>query len=211
MEMDETQARSLVDKISDEIENGDIKHCSEHGWFKEEKQRLIAIKDSLKEEKQRLIAIKDSLKEEKQRLIAIKDSLKDVDNMLVLLQRLQSRQRQQCQEAFIKLENSRMHLMANIKHFQQHELDVIGELNALKVEGGSCWPLFINCVRGLFNPWNWRTTAIKIALISVSVSSTYKLCQSGQDDKCVSSLDSVIPRNFNLLANGPLDVSYGKG
>ena len=72
MEMDETQAWSLVDKISDEIENGDIKHCSEHGWFKEEKQRLIAIKDSLKEEKQRLIAIKDSLK--------------DVDNMLVLLQ-----------------------------------------------------------------------------------------------------------------------------
>lgn len=223
MEIGETQLRilsmkawSLVDKISDEIENENIsvcKHCSEN-------RLLCGVAES-------------PWLEEKQRLIAVKDSLKDVDNMLVLLQRLQSHQRQQCQEAFIELEKSRMHLMEKIKHFQEHEggqLDVIDKLNAsfsnknmekqveeLTVEDDNSW-IFTNCIRGFFNPLNWLATAktaIKLLLISVSVTSTYKFCQSGQEEyKCVSSPDSVIARNFDFLAidsNSPLDVSYGMG
>lgn len=77
MEISKTQLRilsmnawSLVDKISDEIENENTivcKHCSEH-------RLLCGIADS------------PWLQEENQRLVAIKDSLKDVDSMLVLLQ-----------------------------------------------------------------------------------------------------------------------------
>lgn len=76
MEIDESQLRtlsmkawSLADKISDEIENESTmvcRHCSEH--------RL------------RCGITEIPWLEEKQRLIAIKDSLKDVDNMLVVLQ-----------------------------------------------------------------------------------------------------------------------------
>ncbi|KAL8111247.1 uncharacterized protein LOC141666667 [Apium graveolens] len=223
MEIDETRLRtlsmkawSLVDRISNEIENERItvcKHCSEH--------RLLCG-----------IAESPWVDEEKQRLIAIKDSLKDVDNTLVSLQKLQSHQRQQCQEAFIKLEKSRMHLTENIKHYQEQEggqLNVIDELNAcfsnentkkqveeLQVEDDKS-RVFINCIRGFFNPLNWHgtaRTAIKLALISVSVTSTYNFCQSRQKYKCVSSPDSVIARNFDFLAidsDSPLEVSYGMG
>ena len=81
MEIDESKLRTLsmkawswVDKISDEIENESTivcRHCSEHRL-----RHGIAESPLLEEQKQRLIAIKDSLK----------DSLKDVDNMLVVLQ-----------------------------------------------------------------------------------------------------------------------------
>ncbi|WOG99071.1 hypothetical protein DCAR_0518419 [Daucus carota subsp. sativus] len=222
MEIDESKLRTLsmkawswVDKISDEIENESTivcRHCSEH--------RL-----------RHGIAESPLLEEQKQRLIAIKDSLKDVDNMLVVLQRMQSHQRQQCQEAFIKLEKSRKHLIENIKHFQEQggKLNVIEELNAcfrnentekqvheLKVDDDNS-RVFTNCVRGFFNPLNWHgtaKTAITLALISVSVTSTYNFRQSRQENRCASSTGSVIARNFDFLAidsDSPMDVSYGRG
>ncbi|XP_017251462.1 uncharacterized protein LOC108222082 isoform X2 [Daucus carota subsp. sativus] len=189
-----------------------MRHCSEH--------RL-----------RHGIAESPLLEEQKQRLIAIKDSLKDVDNMLVVLQRMQSHQRQQCQEAFIKLEKSRKHLIENIKHFQEQggKLNVIEELNAcfrnentekqvheLKVDDDNS-RVFTNCVRGFFNPLNWHgtaKTAITLALISVSVTSTYNFRQSRQENRCASSTGSVIARNFDFLAidsDSPMDVSYGRG
>lgn len=145
---------------------------------------------------------------------------------------MQSHERQQCQEAFIKLEKSRKHLIENIKHFQEQEggqLNVINDLNAcfrnentekqvqeLKVEDDNS-RVFTNCIRGFFNPLNWHgtaKTAIKLALISVSVTSTYNFCQSGQENKCASSTGSVTARNFDFLAidsDSPLDVSYARG
>ncbi|WOG99068.1 hypothetical protein DCAR_0518415 [Daucus carota subsp. sativus] len=145
---------------------------------------------------------------------------------------MQSHQRQQCQEAFIKLEKSRKHLIENIKHFQEQEggkLNVIEELNAcfrnentekqvheLKVDDDNS-RVFTNCVRGFFNPLNWHgtaKTAITLALISVSVTSTYNFRQSRQENRCASSTGSVIARNFDFLAidsDSPMDVSYGRG
>lgn len=100
--------------------------------------------------------------------------------------------------------------MENIKQFQEHEggqLNVIDELNEyfgnaemekqfeqVGVEDDNSGVFkFTNFVRGFLNPLNWHgtaKTAIKLGLIYVCVSSTYKLCQSGPKHNCASSPDS---------------------
>lgn len=151
-------------------------------------------------------------------------------------QRLQSYQQQHCHAAISRLEESRLHLIEKIQDFQENgrKLDVIQELNAcfgdekmekkieLKVNHRKSWFL-VNCIRSLFSPRNWHNTAkiaIKLIVVSVSISSTYSFFYPSRQEyedfrrKCVSSSDSSMDGKREFLVgdiDNPLDVSCGMG
>ncbi|KAJ0113435.1 hypothetical protein Patl1_00556 [Pistacia atlantica] len=66
--------------------------------------------------------------EERERLIALTDSLKEVENILMFLQSVQSWQSMDRNAALTRLENSRLYLMEQVKGYHG-KIDVVKELN----------------------------------------------------------------------------------
>ncbi|KAK4418601.1 hypothetical protein Salat_2272900 [Sesamum alatum] len=86
-------------------------HCSNHG---------------------RYCVVADKTKEEREKMIAIRDSLKDLHNNLVYLQRVKSRQKKQRDEALGRLEESRRVVIERISDQwpnKERRVDVIEEIN----------------------------------------------------------------------------------
>ncbi|KAJ6723049.1 hypothetical protein OIU74_007602 [Salix koriyanagi] len=189
--------------------------------------------------------------QEKEGLVAIKDSLKEVANVLMILQRLRSWQPIDRQEALARLEERRLILMEKVAQYQGRPLGVVEELNACFSNGKTVfdWNLsqkrkikgdnfnvqeekrtktggFVVCwIRMLFNRWRWQKAigvAAKLILVSASVSSTVKFCH-GEPLHCCSSqrkalsmvepVDSRAKENSTALSlsNRSLEVSYGRG
>ncbi|KAL9385346.1 hypothetical protein Peur_022356 [Populus x canadensis] len=226
------RAWGLHDGLAEEIKNINIyfcRFCSEHG---------------------RYYSIVETPFQEKEGLIAIKDSLKEVGNVLMILQRLRSWQPIDRQEAITRLEGSWLILMEKVAQYQGRPLAVVEELNACFSNGKTVfdWKLsekrkikrdgsnveeekrmttagFVVCwIRMVFNQWRWQKAigvAAKLIFVSASVSSTVKFCHGRlhcccSQRKVVSLVEPVYSRtkeNSTALSpsNSPLDVFYGRG
>ncbi|KAA8520715.1 hypothetical protein F0562_015013 [Nyssa sinensis] len=210
------RAWAMNDRIRDKIQDNSFSFCrlcSEHGLF---------------------CGIAETPLEERERLIAIRDSLKDVENMLVFLQRLKSWQKRDQHAAHTRLEESRLILMEKVTQYRGRTLDVIEELNACFGDGRTAynWNLqrtmekkkrissfLFDCIKSVINPWNWHRIAIKLTVVSAIISSTIKFYQTRKDydstgRRILSIVDSTTAgkKDFLLTApNSPLDVSYGRG
>uniref|UniRef100_A0A6N2KL75 Uncharacterized protein n=1 Tax=Salix viminalis TaxID=40686 RepID=A0A6N2KL75_SALVM len=189
--------------------------------------------------------------QEKEGLVAIKDSLKEVANVLMILQRLRSCQPIDRQEALTRLEERRLILMEKVARYRGRPLGVVEELNACFSNGKTVfdWNLsqkrkikgddfnvqeekrtktagFVVCwIRMLFNRWRWQKAigvAAKLILVSASVSSTVKFCHGEPLHCCrsqrkalsmVEPVDSRTKENSTALSlsNRSLDVFYGRG
>ncbi|CAK7348768.1 unnamed protein product [Dovyalis caffra] len=227
------RAWGLHDGLTEEIKNINssfCRFCSEHGRYCDRVENPF---------------------QEKEGLIAIKDSLNEVGNALMRLQRLRSWQPIDRQEALARLEESRLILKEKVAQHQGRPLDVVEELNECFSNGKTVfdWRLsekkkikgddsnvqeekrrmtagFVVCwIRMLFNPWRWQKAvgvAAKLILFSASISPTVKFCHSrlhccGSQRKVLSILvepvDSRTKENSTPLSpsNSPLDVFYGRG
>ncbi|KAM7476493.1 hypothetical protein LguiB_023736 [Lonicera macranthoides] len=184
--------------------------------------------------------------EESEILITIRDSMKDAENMLILLQNLKLRQQRELHAAFTRLEESRVFLRQKVKQFpgKGKRVDVIEELNACLHDGKSVFPwklkeikmeqkieknrisdFLFHCIRSLFSPWNWLSTArvgTKFVVVYASISYVFAFYQTRKNYKSYSrtrnifsSVDSAIKGKMNRLLlsdpNSPLDVFSGKG
>ncbi|XP_009595064.1 uncharacterized protein [Nicotiana tomentosiformis] len=211
------RAGILHDKITQKIYYEGLhfcRDCAEHG---------------------RYCGIADLRIEDKEKLIAIRDSLKEIQNMLEFYQTLQSRQQRLYNGAVARLEESRMLLLEKINKYPTwgSKLDLIEELRECLVEGKVAFPenlaeskekkiedenkkktsssFLVICIRGLFNPWNWfRTTriaAIALIVASASISSPVNLYRNKlqiKENISVSRMKIEYP-------DCQLAVSYGKG
>ncbi|XVF33217.1 hypothetical protein REPUB_Repub17cG0149200 [Reevesia pubescens] len=226
------RAWALHDRLNDEIEYSInfCRFCSDHGRYCDIGQTPF---------------------EERERLIAIRDSLKEVENMLLHLQKLQSWQLTDRHSALSRLEQSRLFLIKQVTQYEGRPLDVVKELSACfgndnktgfdrnvkeitvkKNEGQNMSrrrrrvsSLLICCIRILFNPWNWKWQngvgiAVKLILISASISSTIQFYHSKQQSysnserKMVSVMYSKEAEKLDTLltiSKMPLDVYSGRG
>ncbi|XP_059318208.1 uncharacterized protein LOC132068589 [Lycium ferocissimum] len=201
------RAGVLHDEIDDKIHCEEInfcRHCAEHG---------------------RLCGIADLTEEDKEKLIAIRDSLKDVQNMLQFYQTLVSRQQRHNKGALVRLEASRMLLIKKLNNYPTwgKKSDVIEELKEYFGQGKvALFPenlveteqkqiedekekkknFLISCIRGLFNPWNWyRTTRIAALALIVNF---YR-------NRLHNKNKMSVPRLKIGYSDSQLAVSYGKG
>ncbi|KAJ0053373.1 hypothetical protein Pint_00536 [Pistacia integerrima] len=103
------RAQTLHDKLCDEIKSSIsfCRVCSEHG---------------------RYCDVAEAPLEERERLIALTDSLKQVENIRRFLQSVQTWQSMDRNAALTRLENSRLYLMEQVKGYQG-KIDVVKELN----------------------------------------------------------------------------------
>nr|XP_016483462.1 PREDICTED: uncharacterized protein LOC107804147 [Nicotiana tabacum] len=183
----------------------------------------------------RYCGIADLRIEDKEKLIAIRDSLKEIQNMLEFYQTLQSRQQRLYHGAFARLEESRMLLLEKINKYPTwgSKLDLIEELRECLVEGKVAFPenlaekrekkiedennkknsssFLVICIRGLFNPWNWfRTTriaAVALIVASATISSPVSFYKNRLQDKKIMP----VPRMKIDYLDRQLAVSAGKG
>ncbi|XP_021280892.1 uncharacterized protein LOC110414152 [Herrania umbratica] len=222
------RAWALHDRLNDEIENSIsfCRFCSDHGRYCDVGQTPF---------------------EERERLIAIRDSLKEVENTLLHLQKLQSWRLVDRHSALTSLEQSRLFLIKQVTQYQGRPLDVVRELNAcfgnddraafdrnveeltVKKNGVQSRSrrrlssFLICCIRFLFNPWKWQSAvgiAIKLILISASLSTTiqfyhakHQSCNSQKKivstimySKEAENIDSLL-----TISKSPLDVFCGRG
>ncbi|OIT00044.1 PREDICTED: uncharacterized protein LOC109228621 [Nicotiana attenuata] len=211
------RAGILHDKITERIYNEGLhfcRDCAEHG---------------------RYCGIADLRIEDKEKLIAIRDSLKEIQNMLEFYQTLQSRQQRLYNGAVARLEESRMLLLEKINKYPTwgSKLVLIEELRECLVEGKVAFSenlaetkekqiqdkkkknknssFLVICIRGLFNPRNWfRTTriaAVALIVASASISSPFNLYKNKlqiKENISVSRMKIDYP-------HCQLAVSYGKG
>ncbi|KAK4354023.1 hypothetical protein RND71_026217 [Anisodus tanguticus] len=205
------RAGILYDEISDKIHCEEIyfcRHCAEHG---------------------RLCGLADITMEDKEKLIAIRDSLKDVQNMLKFYQTLESRQQRHYNGALVRLEASRMLLIDKLnkyptwgkkqdiieelkEYFGQGKIALFSENSAEteqqkqikdeKVKKNRSSFLAI-CIKGLFNPWNWYRTT-RIAAIAWIVN-LYRNRMQNKNNKM------LVPRLKIDYSDSQLAVSFGKG
>ncbi|XVE77241.1 hypothetical protein DITRI_Ditri13aG0046300 [Diplodiscus trichospermus] len=222
------RAWALHDKLNDEIENciRFCRLCSDHGRYCDIGQQTPF--------------------EERERLIAIRDSLKELEKMLLHLQKLQSWQLIDRHSALSRLEQSRLFLIKQVTEYQGRSLDVVEELNScfgtdnktgfeMNVEGSSAKKnqvqsksrrlssFLIFCIRILLNPWKWQNAvgiAVKLILISASLSSTIQFYHGKQQSynnsqrKIVSAMNSKEAEKLDSLltiSKIPLDVFCGRG
>ncbi|KAM3235763.1 hypothetical protein P3L10_015800 [Capsicum annuum] len=200
----------LYDEISDRIRYEEInfcKHCADHGRF---------------------CGIKDAMMEEKEKLIAIQDSLKDLQNMLQFYQMLESRQERLHNGALFRLEASRMLLIDKLNKYPTwgRKLEVIEKLKEYfgqekvalfseelakteqkqsedekEKKNSSCF--LVICIRRLFNPWNWyRTTRIAAIALIINL---YRNRLQNKNNKM------PVPRLKIDYSDSQLAVSLGKG
>ncbi|KAG8391912.1 hypothetical protein BUALT_Bualt01G0236300 [Buddleja alternifolia] len=114
----------LHGRINEKInENGFnfCRHCSNHG---------------------RYCVISESSMEEKEKMVAIRDSLKDVHNILIYLQSVKSSHKRETDEALSRLEKSRNLLIEMINKCSEKErkIDVIEELMKFLGDGKNEFP-----------------------------------------------------------------------
>ncbi|MCD7455194.1 hypothetical protein HAX54_027324 [Datura stramonium] len=205
------RAGVLYDEISDRIRCEEInfcRHCAEHG---------------------RLCGIADLTMEDKEKLIAIRDSLKDLHNILQFYQTLKSRQQRHYNGSLVRLEASRMLLMDKLNKYPTwgKKLQVIEELKAYfgqekaalfnenlaeteqntqseddEKEKKNSSSFLVICIKGLFNPWNWYRTT-RIAAIAFIVN-FYR-------NKMQNKKKMAVPRLKIDYSDSQLAVSFGKG
>lgn len=203
------RAGVLYDEISDRIRCEEInfcRHCAEHG---------------------RLCGIADLTMEDKEKLIAIQDSLKDLQNMLQFYKTLESQQQRHHNGALIRLEASRMLLMDKLnkyptwgkkvevieeikEYFGQEKVALFSE-NLSKTEQKqsedeqkkkNSSSFLVICIRGLFNPLNWyRTTRIAAIVVIVNF---YR-------NRMQNKNKMPVPRLKIGYSDSQLAVSFGKG
>ncbi|KAK9279746.1 hypothetical protein L1049_013428 [Liquidambar formosana] len=224
------RAWALHESISDEINSNSVSFCrlcSEYG---------------------RYCGIAETPFEERERLIAIRDSLKDVENKLIFLQRTNSWQLTDRHAALTRLEESRIGLIDKVTQHQGRALDVMTELNSCFGNGKTAfnWNLkdtmekrvktsaasnsgkkgilgfVICCFRILISPWKWQKgtgLTVKLVAASASVSSlihfyrTRQQCSNSQR-KVLSFVNSTEAGrgDFQLtISKSPLDVFNGRG
>ncbi|CAN4097492.1 unnamed protein product [Withania somnifera] len=164
--------------------------------------------------------------EDKEKLIAIQDSLKDLQNMLQFYKTLGFRQQRHHNGALVRLEASRMLLMDKLNKYPTwgKKVEVIEELKEyfgqekvaifsenlskrkqkqcedVKKQNRSCF--FVICIRGLFNPSNWYRTT-RIAFIALIINFYRNRMQN--KNKMTS------PRLKIDYSESQLAVSFGKG
>ncbi|KAJ6675259.1 hypothetical protein OIU85_011424 [Salix viminalis] len=226
-------------------------HGALHDGLTEEIKNINSCFCRLCSENGRYYNIVETPFQEKEGLVAIKDSLKEVANVLMILQRLRSCQPIDRQEALTRLEEGRLILMEKVSQYRGRPLGVVEELNACFSNGKTVfdWNLsqkrkikgddfnvqeekrtktagFVVCwIRMLFNRWRWQKAigvAAKLILVSASVSSTVKFCHGeplhccGSQRKALSMVEPVDSRTKEnstalSLSNRSLDVFYGRG
>ncbi|KAJ9171476.1 hypothetical protein P3X46_014840 [Hevea brasiliensis] len=219
------RAGALQDGLSDEIRDcySFCRLCSENG---------------------RLCHIAETSVQERERLIAIRDSLREVGDVLMLLQRLRSWQIIDTHAALNRLEESRIILIEKVKQFPGRSLDVVKELNAWfnngkitdfdlnwngeiknkadsnihnNKEKGTRSRFVSFCIGILFGPCNWQKAigvAAKLVVVSASISSTVRLCHARKQQYCSSFVESAaapIKQTVPSLTDRHLDVFYGRG
>ncbi|KDP28524.1 hypothetical protein JCGZ_14295 [Jatropha curcas] len=218
------RASALLDGLSREIKNSNslCNLCAQNGRFGD---------------------FADTSFEDRDKLISIRDSLKQVRDLLVFLQRLRSWQLIDRHAAFNRLEESRTILREKVKEYKGRSDDAIKELNAFdwrlngkiknkavedskvnnnnKLKRRRTGQFIICCIRMLFEPWKWQNkafmVAVKLAVISASISSTVRLCHAKQQycsnpqRKVVSFVEKSSTVVIPSLSTSPLDVFYGRG
>ncbi|KAI4355190.1 hypothetical protein L6164_003984 [Bauhinia variegata] len=216
------RACNLHDRINEEINNSNVsfcKCCSEHGWF---------------------CKISETPFEERERLIACRDSLKEVENLLIYIQKLRSWQLINKHAALNRLEESRSVLIEKVAQYHGRAINVIKELKALfgDEKTGFDWILkdgnkkiepraqkekrqssnFVLCCIGC----GWKKAvgnAAKLIVISLSVYSTlhsyrtrHKYFRSNRN--MISHMNSAQGQEAETMltiSNGRVNVLYGKG
>ncbi|EEF29728.1 uncharacterized protein LOC8268641 [Ricinus communis] len=209
------RAWALHDGLNDDIRNSNSSFCtfcSENGRFSNISQTSF---------------------QEKQRLIAIRDSLKDVGDVLMLLQKLQSWQLIDRHAALTRLEESRVILIERVKEYTGRPVDVVRELNSCFNNGNTAFDWSVNgttkkrvadsnkekkrrsgfmiCgIRMLVDPRKWQkafVVAAKLAVVSVSISSTVMLRHANRQQNCSPRVE---PRK-DTISSSSLDVFQGRG
>ncbi|XP_010261484.1 PREDICTED: uncharacterized protein LOC104600305 [Nelumbo nucifera] len=191
------RAWTLHDRITDEIENSCTSlrgFCSQHGYYGG-------------------LAVAEAPVVVKQKLIATRDALKVVENMLMFLQRLQSRQKEDRRVAFTRLEESRLSLIKRATEHPGKPLDVIQEMLALFGDENSTFhwntitsstrkgkptvercetrsgiaSYFISWVHILLNPWKWKKAArfgVRFLFLTTTILWITRLHQTRQQVSC---------------------------
>ncbi|KAM5555564.1 hypothetical protein ABKV19_023474 [Rosa sericea] len=178
--------------------------------------------------------------EERKRLVAIRNSLKEVENMVLFLERLDSRQMMDMNAAFNSLEESRLNLLANVTEYKGRALDVLTELNArFGHENGAPFDwdlreglkknfepsgahhsrrfLITNCMRKvLLIPWKWQKKvgiAVKLAMSAMAAYHIRKLiCTSSRKRiPFVVSREAGKSSSVLTISKNPLDVFCARG
>ncbi|XP_050387381.1 uncharacterized protein LOC126803654 [Argentina anserina] len=179
--------------------------------------------------------------EERKRLVSFRNSLKEVENMVLFLERLDSRKMMDMNAAFNSLEESRLNLLANVTEYKGRALDVLTELNACfghengepfdwdlrermkkHVESSGAHhsrrSLITNFMRKLLLiPWKWQQKvgiAVKLALSAMATYHIKKLiCSSSR-----KMIPFVVSRGAGksitsvlTISKSPLDVLCARG
>ncbi|KAF3439904.1 hypothetical protein FNV43_RR18182 [Rhamnella rubrinervis] len=168
--------------------------------------------------------------DERERLIAISDSMKEVEEILMFLQRLSSRQVSERHSALTLLEESRLILIEMVTQYQGRALDVVRELNECfgnenaerlkkndepNVENkrflSGC-----NVRKLFFIPWKWENVvgiAVRFFLVSASISSMLPVYRISRHLLTSSGgkVGSLFVDTSRGPRNTPLDVLYARG
>ncbi|KAL9360036.1 hypothetical protein Peur_048159 [Populus x canadensis] len=210
----------LHDRLNEEIEkinSSFCRFCSEHG-------RYCNIVETPFQEKEGLIAIKDSLKERlhSRQPIDRQESLTRLEeSRITLMEKIaqyQGRPLGVVEELNACFGNGETAFHRKLSEIKKIKGDSNIRDEKRRTNPGFCW------IRMLFNPWKWQRAAgvtAKLILISASISSTARFCQGGlfscsSRRKVLSLLkpiDSRTEENSTALSlsNSPLDVFYGRG
>ncbi|KAI3444452.1 hypothetical protein Pfo_001117 [Paulownia fortunei] len=186
-------------------------HCSNHG---------------------RYCVVAESSVDEREKMIAIRDSLKDVHNILIYLQRVKTSQKRQRDEASARLEESRKLLIERINQCPEKErkLDVLKELITFVGDGKTEFPWNFKWkmdekieqknVNGI-SSFLVHTTrfGLEFVVIFASLYTSVKLCKSKQQNdrlqrEVVAPVDSRMTGKLEFLltdSDTHLDVLCGRG
>ncbi|GFP91943.1 plastid division protein pdv2 [Phtheirospermum japonicum] len=173
-------------------------HCSNHG---------------------RYCVVAESNLEEREKMIAIRDSLKDVHNILIFLQGAKSRQQSQRDDALANLEEARNNLIERINEYPEkgRKFDVLEELMTTFVKDGNFKARKMdekteldnkNVNSGLFPSFlaNITRFGLEFVVVFASIYASAKLCKSRQKSNMLEK-EVVAPMDSSVC----LDVLCGRG
>ncbi|KAL2490289.1 Uncharacterized protein Adt_25917 [Abeliophyllum distichum] len=163
--------------------------------------------------------VADDTVEEREKMIAIRDSLQDVHNILIYLQRIESCQKTHRNAAIASLEEKRLLLIERVNqcHEKATKLDVLEELKAFFGNGKKTeftWNFkekkIEQKILKRISSFLLNTTRIGIELVVIlaCISSTVKFCNKrlqNYEPRREILAPAVDPREVHL------DVLYGKG
>ncbi|KAL8499745.1 hypothetical protein ACS0TY_019639 [Phlomoides rotata] len=184
----------------------------------------------------RYCVVSDTSTEEREKMIAIRDSLQQLNNVLLYLQRVRSRQEIQRDEALARLKESRKILIERVKKFPKKErkIDVVDEVIEFIGDGGSDdFPFYIKwkideksehknvtlrsrCLHQISNfIVGFTRLGLEFAVIFASIYASVELCRSRQHRVQKGAMDArILGRSEFLQTLGPdiqLDVLSGRG